>query len=247
MHPVDEFVFGTYRGVSFVTSIRFKQTWWCLINHSHLEQTPANWFWTPSLKKYYPAALEVLDQYRIYKKIPSFKKLKSYLVNKIESGGTCHGQCLVMLEQIKDYPNRKPADLVSKMDKLRLMYFQTVEYVRGDCQDLFVECVKLLPPADQRTEVMYKRGLKNEWRETLSQHQNKAYIFRFWDPKNKVGHSMLYVVRDHAFWFYDCSTVGLYEYKTPGKLFDGFYSHLKAFFPGSYHKETRILVEEYLL
>jgi len=84
-------------------------------------------------------------------------------------------------------------------------------------------------------------------RDTLTKEQNNAILIRFADRRNHISHSILYVVQDHSFWFYDARLVGLCAYKSAHELFKSFHEHLRVFFPQSHHEQTDLLLETYTL
>lgn len=245
MHVVKEYSFGLFRTLCDASVLDYRKNVWCFRNQLQLNHLPAYLFATPGIKNHFPQALEILDSYREYKKFASLNLAKKHLIKQIEKMGTCHGECLNILERLIRSPGIKPSKLICEMDKERLAYYQVIEYIRGTCFELQDRCIALMPAKQSEKIVNYKKELKANKAE-LTKQQIAAFIFRFWDQKKNVGHTMLYVVNRRSFWFYD-SSVGLYTYESADKLFKGFYSHLKAFFPNSYHKKTIIQIERYAL
>lgn len=242
MNPVNEALFGTIRSCHFVTELDFMRSYWCIRNHKRLSNAPLFFLSSPNLEKIYPSTLAILEEYRKEKNVTA-KQLKEHIIKRISSRGTCHGQCLALIEQFLRTPNQSPFKLLDTLPVDRVMYFQTLEHIRANSKNLRQTCIELFPAYHTLTNIAYRKA--DELKEELAKKNNTATLIRFVDSKHHISHSMLYVTNNDQFWFYDARLVGLYNYPSAAALFDGFYSHLRAFFSQSHHAETELWLETY--
>jgi len=238
-------LFSGLRASYLIYTAQFSKIKWCVKNHSYHMVDPLFWKKDPNYKDL-SLNFDFLSEYA---SLTNTKEqfLEKHFVKLMKTRGTCHGQCLAMVEEICLNPNASPNEILNKIKEqpTRVMFFQMLEIIRPQSLALEEKCLELFPPCHSKKRIDFPQI--DEIREIMTRDQDDIFIIRYWNERTSVTHSVIYIKMNHQYWFYNCSWAGAYSYPNAEKLFKQFVKHMKDFFPNSYHNNTHLLIETYKL
>lgn len=220
--------YDVLRNMDLLCTFQFKKMQWTTSNKIHFISPPLFWIKQPNLKKFIPDQSPLVQTFAQDFNIEP-ADLNKYLWKNLKKG-TCHGQCLALVEKIMEKPDLKPQQLLKELGRCpeRMMFFQVLEYIRGeDPAKYTLDFYRSYP---HQVLIEYQGLYLNLPLQNYLVDNQGAYIMRLEDDQKKFYHSFLFVHLNQSFWFYDSKTMGIYEFPTPEQLFKEFQKVIKLFF-----------------
>lgn len=234
-------IYTLERGTHFLLFGRFRELRWSNKNQSNLVAPPLKWLKTDKFdKSFFPFHLDIIQKYAQEEHVEPDSLVKHFRI-KMKSG-TCHGECLALIEQIVAHPLASPLTLLKNVAKNfeRVMFYQVLhEISSSDPERYSALCMEKYPARPN----FHEYDLNQLIHEFNFEELKGIFIVRYQNEDHPFNHSCLYVNLNGYFWFYHIYDGGLYVFTSAGELQKQFKKHIKAFFPSS--SKTFMVLEHY--
>jgi hypothetical protein len=183
------------RNWHFASQLNFPALQWIILNQSFQFSVPFTWKIKLVIE---PIVLDVLNSFppSLKETIPYYvsevglneKKVIKHFSQLIKNQGSCHGQCLALLEQALQHPDKNPNEFFNNLscDLKRVYHFQVLEMMRGlfdkkiFLRNLFYEFQQNQLPEKEIKKISAKfdhqlwQSLETEWKKGSFQ-ENKLH------------------------------------------------------------------------